>query len=67
MVTNDRRLDLTFGALSDPIRRAILARLVRGGATEVVVGHELFPSVEAKAGHEEGWESCLKRLEAPFS
>lgn len=33
MVTNNRKLDLTFGALADPIRRAILARLARGEAT----------------------------------
>lgn len=33
MVTNGRRLDLTFAALADPIRRAILARLARGEAT----------------------------------
>ncbi len=33
MVTNSRRLDLTFGALADPIRRAILARLAEGEAT----------------------------------
>lgn len=33
MVTNSRRLDLTFAALADPTRRAILARLARGEAT----------------------------------
>jgi DNA-binding transcriptional ArsR family regulator len=33
MVTNIRRLDLTFGALADPTRRAILARLAEGEAT----------------------------------
>lgn len=33
MVTNRSRLDLTFGALADPIRRAILARLARGTST----------------------------------
>ena len=33
MVTNSRALDLTFGALSDPTRRAILARLTDGDAT----------------------------------
>ena len=33
MVTNDRNLDLTFGALSDPTRRAILAHLAQGKAT----------------------------------
>jgi DNA-binding transcriptional ArsR family regulator len=33
MVTNARQLDLTFGALADPTRRAILARLSRGETT----------------------------------
>ena len=33
MVTNARRLNLTFGALADPTRRAILGRLARGDAT----------------------------------
>lgn len=33
MVTIQRRLDRTFGALADPVRRAILARLATGSAT----------------------------------
>jgi DNA-binding transcriptional ArsR family regulator len=33
MVTNNGRLDLTFAALADPIRRSILDRLVHGEAT----------------------------------
>lgn len=33
MVTNGPNLDLVFGALADPIRRAILARLALGEAT----------------------------------
>ena len=33
MVTNNRRLDRTFGALADSTRRAILARLAHGDAT----------------------------------
>lgn len=33
MVTNSEQLDLTFGALADPTRRAILDRLVHGRAT----------------------------------
>jgi DNA-binding transcriptional ArsR family regulator len=33
MVTNSRQLDLTFGALADPTRRAILARLALGEST----------------------------------
>ncbi len=33
MVTNEQNLDLTFAALADPTRRAILARLATGDAT----------------------------------
>ena len=33
MVTNRRQLDLTFAALADPTRRAILARLADGDST----------------------------------
>lgn len=33
------------------------------GSTEVVLTHELFPNAEAKVGHEEGWTSCLGRLD----
>lgn len=33
MVTINRQLDRTFGALADPIRRHILARLAKGGAS----------------------------------
>jgi DNA-binding transcriptional ArsR family regulator len=33
MVTSQRRLDRTFGALGDGTRRAILSRLARGDAT----------------------------------
>ena len=35
----------------------------RGAVTEVILTHEAFPSEEAAAGHEEGWTSCLNRLE----
>ena len=38
-----------------------------GDATEVVITHELFPNAEAKDGHEQGWTSCLNRLEGLFS
>ena len=37
-----------------------------GDATEILLTHDLFPSVEAKAGHEEGWGSCLTKLERHF-
>lgn len=37
-----------------------------GGTTEVVLTHELFPTGEAKASHEQGWTSCLNRLEQLF-
>ena len=33
MVNNLQRLDLVFGALADPTRRAMLARLARGEAS----------------------------------
>ncbi len=38
-----------------------------GGGTEVVFTHDLFPTVELKTAHEEGWSSCLNRLEVLFS
>jgi uncharacterized protein YndB with AHSA1/START domain len=38
-----------------------------GESTEVVLKHEQFPNAEAKAAHEEGWTSCLNRLEKMFS
>ena len=38
-----------------------------GGATEVVLTHDLFPSVEARDGHEQGWGSCLNQLERLFA
>lgn len=38
-----------------------------GGSTEVVLTHERFPSADAKTGHEEGWTSCLNRLEKLLS
>lgn len=34
------------------------------GGTELVLTHEGFPAAEARDGHEEGWASCLDRLEA---
>jgi uncharacterized protein YndB with AHSA1/START domain len=36
--------------------------LDRGGSTEVVLTHELFPTDEARRGHEQGWTSSLDRL-----
>jgi uncharacterized protein YndB with AHSA1/START domain len=38
-----------------------------GGSTEVVINHERFPNVEAKQGHEDGWNSCLNKLELVFN
>lgn len=32
--------------------------------TELVLTHEGFPAAEARDGHEEGWASCLNRLES---
>jgi len=41
-----------------------VAFLDRGGATEVVVTHELLPSDELRARHSAGWNGCLERLAA---
>ena len=38
-----------------------------GEATEVVLTHELLPVEDAVHGHNEGWQSCLNRLESLFS
>ncbi len=34
----------------------------RGGSTEVVITQEGFPNSEATRAHEQGWDSCLRRL-----
>ena len=34
----------------------------RGGSTEVVLTHDLFPGVETRNKHEHGWSGCLERL-----
>lgn len=34
----------------------------RGGSTEVVVTHELFPTAEDRDKHHQGWTGCLDRL-----
>ncbi|MBD3852490.1 MAG: SRPBCC domain-containing protein [Acidobacteria bacterium] len=39
----------------------------RDGATEVVLTHELFPDAEIAGKHDEGWTSCLTRLEGVFA
>lgn len=36
--------------------------LDRGPATELVLTHELFPSDEARASHEHGWNAVLEKL-----
>jgi uncharacterized protein YndB with AHSA1/START domain len=35
-----------------------------GDGTEVVLTHELLLNEEARVAHEQGWTSCLNRLEA---
>jgi len=34
----------------------------RGGRTEIVLVHDLFPSEDARDNHNQGWSSCLDRL-----
>ena len=41
--------------------------LARDGATEVILTHELFPDADLAGKHNEGWTSCLNRLEGLYS
>ena len=34
----------------------------RGGSTDLVLTHELFPTQEARDEHSRGWDGCLRRL-----
>lgn len=38
-----------------------------GEGTRVVMVHDLFPTVEVASEHEQGWTSCLSRLEGLFA
>ena len=38
-----------------------------GDHTEVVMTHEKMPSIEMRDAHNQGWSSCLDRLEKIFS
>lgn len=38
----------------------------QGDATEVVFTHEGFPGTEDRDNHQQGWESCLNRLEVLY-
>ena len=48
---DDRELDLTFAALADPTRRAILARLARGQATVNVLAEPFEMSLQSISRH----------------
>jgi DNA-binding transcriptional ArsR family regulator len=45
------RLSLTFGALADPTRRAILARLAKGGASVTELAEPFDMSLPAVSKH----------------
>jgi DNA-binding transcriptional ArsR family regulator len=45
------RLSLTFGALADPTRRAILARLAKGGASVTEIAEPFDMSLTAVSKH----------------
>lgn len=38
-----------------------------GDGTRVVMVHDLFPTADVATEHEQGWTSCLNRLEALFA
>jgi DNA-binding transcriptional ArsR family regulator len=51
MVSVDDRLDSTFGALADPTRRAILARLAKGEASVTELAEPFEMSLPAVSKH----------------
>jgi DNA-binding transcriptional ArsR family regulator len=51
MVELDRRLDSLFGALSDPTRRAIVARLARGPTSVTELAEPFEMSLAAVSKH----------------
>ena len=48
---DDKELDLTFAALADPTRRAILARLAHGRATVNVMAEPFEMSLQSVSRH----------------
>src|SRR6202521_6133419 len=76
-ITPPDKLSVTFGALADPTRRAILARLARGEASVTELAQPLDPSLPGVSkdlkgrqragwitqGRNAQWRPC--RLEAP--
>jgi DNA-binding transcriptional ArsR family regulator len=48
VAVDEEALSVTFGALADPTRRAILARLAEGGATVNEIA-ALFPAISLQA------------------
>lgn len=67
-IDRPQRLVYTWDWEEESIGETIVTVEFNGldGSTEVVLTHELFPNAEAKVGHEEGWTSCLNRLEKMF-
>jgi len=55
---DDWGLDLTFAALADPTRRAILARLARGQATVNVLAEPFEMSLQSISRHLKGLEGA---------
>ena len=51
MTTTSERLDRTFGALADPTRRAILARLAKGEASVTELAEPFEMSLPAVSKH----------------
>ncbi len=51
MMTPSQRLDATFAALADPTRRAMLARLARGGASVAELAEPFALSQPAISKH----------------
>lgn len=60
-----KRLAYTWRWESDPDSPDTLVTVEfrdRGGSTDVVLTHELFPNEEARRQHDQGWTACLEKL-----
>ncbi len=58
MVVTEDRLDATFGALADPTRRAIVARLARGDASVNDLAAPFSMTLPGISKHLKVLESC---------
>ena len=64
-VATNRRLVFTWAWKSTPERQSLVTVELQaaGNGTELTLKHEEFADAEARDKHNQGWNSCLGRLE----